>query len=143
MDGTMAKTNIDRFDELSAAIVAFLYDRFPAREYVSPEIAGLSVPEYGPYDPETGGNKIISGEIDPETPFFGSTLSWLAEAEVLSAKDNRHFSNTYTLTASTMKCLRRYSQGDGGETFGVMLSESVRNGDKEAAAAILNQALTT
>lgn len=138
----MAKTNIERFDEMSAAILAFLYDRFPSREYISPEIAGLSVPEYGPYDPETGGNKIISGGIDPETPFFDSTLSWLAEAGVLSTKENRHVSNTYTLSASTMKCLRRSPQGEGSETFGSMLSESVKGGDKEAASAVLNQVLT-
>ena len=141
MDRTMAKTNIERFDEMSAAILAFLYEHFPRSEYLSPEVAGLTVVEYGPYDPDTGGNKVISGEVDPETPFFDSTISWLVEAGVLTMRENRHFSNTYTLTASTLKLLRRITNGESGETFGSRLSEAVKAGNKEASATILNHAL--
>lgn len=135
----MAKTNIERFDEMSAAILAFLYDRFPSSEAVSPAVAGLSVVEYGPYDPEIRAYRVVSGERDPETEFFNSTLSWLTRAEIVDITPGGNRSDKYTLTAKTLKALR---QASGGSTFGSKLSEAVKADDMEAAAVILGRALT-
>ena len=54
MDRTMAKTNIERFDEMSADILAHLYEAFPVHTGVSPRTAGLAEVEILDYDPVTG-----------------------------------------------------------------------------------------
>ncbi|QLG93538.1 hypothetical protein HZF02_16925 [Pseudomonas yamanorum] len=139
----MAKTNIERFDEMSADILAFLYDRFPIPEYVSPKVAGLSVVVYGDYDPVAGSTEVISGEIDPETELFKSTLAWLVHAGFIHEKKSQHFSSQYFLTASGLQALKHVPKPTlGSETLGEKLSAATKAGTKTAASEILNQALS-
>lgn len=139
----MAKTNIERFDEMSADILAFLYDRFPIPEYVSPEVAGLSVIVYGEYDTENGGAKVISGERDPETELFESTLAWLVHSGFIDEKRPQHFSSQYFLTAYGLQALKHVPKPTlGSETLGEKLSAATKAGTKTAASEILNQALS-
>lgn len=139
----MAKTNIERFDEISADILAFLYNRFPIPEYVSPKISGLSVIVYGEYDTENGGAEIISGEIDPETELFDSTLAWLVHAGFIHEKPTRYCSSQYFLTAYGLQALKHVPKPAlGSETLGEKLSAATKAGTKTAASEILNQTLS-
>ena len=143
MARAMAKTNIERFDEMSADILAFLYDRFPIPEYVSPEVAGFSVIVYGDYDHDAGAAVVISGEIDPETDLFKSTLAWLVHSGFIHEKRSQHFSSQYFLTAYGLQALKHVPKPTlGTETLGEKLSAATKAGTKTAASEILNQALS-
>lgn len=143
MARAMAKTNIERFDEMSADILAFLYDRFPIPECVSPQVAGLSVIVYGDYDPVAGSAEVISGEIDPETELFKATLAWLVHAGFIHEKKSQYFSSQYFLTASGLQALKHVPKPTlGSETLGEKLSAATKAGTKTAASEILNQALS-
>lgn len=139
----MAKTNIERFDEISADILAFLYDNFPIHKSVSPEVAGLSVVKRGEYDPRTGQAEIISGEIDPETQFFYSTLEWLAQAGFISLKPSNGGIRKYVLTTYGLQALKHVPKPSlGTETLGEKLSAATKSGARHAASEALNQALS-
>ncbi|WP_147466149.1 hypothetical protein [Pseudomonas syringae] len=139
----MANTNIGRFDEISADILAFLYERFPIPEYISPAVAGLSVIVYGDYDPVSGLHKNMSGEIDPETELFNSTLAWLVHAGFIHEKGSQHFSSRYFLTPQGLQALKHVPKPAlGAETLGEKLSVATKAGAKSAASELLNQALS-
>lgn len=141
MDGTMAKTNIERFDEMSADILAFLYENFPIPSSVSPEVAGLSVVKYLEYDPVSG-SAVTEGERDPETEFFDATLTWLVQAGFISnraAPVNRY---VYVLTPYGLQALKHVLKPSlGTETLGEKLSAATKSGAKTVASELLNQAL--
>ncbi|MFJ3153551.1 hypothetical protein ACIPIX_05330 [Pseudomonas protegens] len=139
----MAKTNIERFDEMSADILAFLYDSFPIHKRVSPEVAGLSVVKYGEYDPDKGLAEKVSGEEDPETEFFYSTLEWLAEAGFITPKPSRGGPRRYVLTSFGLQALKHVPKPTlGTETLGEKLSTATKSGARHAASEALNQALS-
>lgn len=139
----MAKTNIERFDEMSADILAFLYDNFPIHKSVSPEIVGLRVIKYSEYDTTTGQREIISGEVDPETQFFYSTLEWLVESGFTSIKPSSNSKRKYVLTAYGLQALKHAPKPSlGAETLGEKLSAATKAGTKTVASEILNQALS-
>lgn len=143
MNRAMAKTNIERFDEMSADILAFLYDNFPIHKSISPEIAGLSVFKRGEYNPLTGQTENNSGEVDPETQFFYSTVEWLAEAGFVSLKPSRGGTRKYVLTAYGLQALKHVPKPSlGTETLGEKLSAATKAGTKTVASEILNQALS-
>ncbi|HDS1693815.1 TPA: hypothetical protein QEM72_004399 [Pseudomonas putida] len=138
----MAKTNIERFDEMSADILAFLYENFPIPASVSPEVAGLTVVKCLEYDPVSGGS-VTEGERDPETEFFDATLAWLVQAEFIAKKAapvNRH---VYVLTPYGLQALKHVPKPSlGAETLGEKLSIATKSGAKSVASEILNQALS-
>ncbi|WP_230139211.1 hypothetical protein [Pseudomonas sp. Bi130] len=139
----MAKTNIERFDEMSADILAFLYDNFPIHKSVSPEVTGLSVVTCGEYDPETGQSERVSGQVDPETQFFYSTLEWLAQAGFISLKPSSGGPRRYVLTAFGLQALKHVPKPTlGTETLGEKLSTATKSGARHVASEALNQALS-
>ena len=139
----MAKTNIERFDEMSACILAFLYDGFPIPEVVEPDVAGLSVIRYGAYDPDEGGRQVTSGERDPETEFFNATLEWLVQAGFILKKNAPVNRQVYVLTPYGLQALKHVPKPSlGTETLGEKLSVATKAGTKHAASEILNQALS-
>jgi hypothetical protein len=141
-DGTMAKTNIERFDEMSADILAFLYDGFPIPSDVSPEVAGLTTVKYLDHDPVTEVSTTI-GEHDPETEFFNSTLEWLVQSGFISKRSAPVNRQVYVLTPSGLQSLKHVPKPSlGAETLGEKLSAATKAGTKHAASEILNQALS-
>ncbi|KJH75612.1 hypothetical protein [Pseudomonas sp. ES3-33] len=138
----MVKTNIERFDEMSAGILAHLYQSFPVHTGVSPRIAGLTEAETLSYDPveETA---VTSGERDPETEFFEATLAWLVQSGFVQRKDKGHFYCTYVLTSLGLQALKHVPKPSlGSETLGEKLSTATKTGAKEMAKEALNQALS-
>ncbi|QHF28563.1 hypothetical protein [Pseudomonas sp. R32] len=138
----MAKTNIERFDEMSADILAFLYERFPIPSSVGPDVAGLSVVKYLEYDPISGG-AVTEGERDPETEFFEATLAWLVHAGFITNKAAPVNIFVYVLTPYGLQALKHVPKPSlGTETLGEKLSEATKSGAKTVASEVLNQALS-
>lgn len=141
-DGAMEKTNIERFDEMSANILAFLYEKFPIPASVSPEVAGLTVVKYLKYDPISDGS-VTEGERDPETEFFEATLAWLVHAGFISCQAAPVNRRVYVLTPYGLQALKHVPKPSlGTETLGEKLSAATKAGTKTVASEILNQALS-
>ena len=139
----MAKTNIERFDEMSADILAFLYDSFPIPKTISPEVSGLSMIKYGEYDPFESVAKVISGEVDPETEFFNSTLDWLVHSGFIRKRTVLVDNHAYVLTSFGLQSLKHVPKPSiGTETLGEKLSSATKAGAKEMAVEAMNQALS-
>lgn len=137
----MAKTNIERFDEISAGILAHLYSSFPVPASVNPGVAGLTERKVLSYDPLSETVE-ATGEVDPETPFFESTLEWLVLAGFVSKKAVPVNHYVYVLTASGLQALKHVPQPSlGSETLGDKLATATKAGAKEVASSTLNQAL--
>ncbi len=142
MARAMAKTNIERFDEMSADILAFLYEGFPIPSSVSPQVAGLTVLTYLEYDPTTE-NSVTEGERDPETEFFDATLEWLVHAGFIAKRAAPVNRQVYVLTPYGLQALKHVPKPSlGTETLGQKLSAATKAGTKSAASEILNQALS-
>ncbi|UVE47723.1 hypothetical protein KS461_10750 [Pseudomonas chlororaphis] len=138
----MAKTNIERFDEMSADILAFLYESFPIPSSVSPEVAGLSVVKYLEYDPVSG-SAVTEGERDPETEFFDATLTWLVQAGFIATSPSSGGPRRYVLTSFGLQALKHVPKPTlGTETLGEKLSAATKSGARHAASEALNQALS-
>ncbi|MBK5530449.1 hypothetical protein JFT91_22365 [Pseudomonas sp. TH08] len=101
----MAKTNIERFDEMSADILAFLYESFPIPSDVSPQVAGLTVLKYLEYDPDIE-DAVTEGARDPETEFFDATLEWLVHAGFIAKKAAPVNRKVYVLTPYGLQALK-------------------------------------
>lgn len=138
----MAKTNIERFDEISASVLAHLYENFPIATEVHPTVAGLSVLKVLSYDP-VNEESVTEGALDPETQFFDSTLEWLVASGFVSQANSRFSPALYTLTSYGLQSLKHVAQpAISSETLGDRLSAAARGGLKEATSTVLNQALT-
>lgn len=138
----MTKTNIERFDEITAAILVRLYENFPIPVSIGPKDAGLSVLTVISYDPVTEECE-MEGDLDPETPFFDATVEWLVEAGFIATKDSRFGDPTYYLTAVGLQSLKHVPQpAINSETLGDRLASAAKSGVKGAASHLLNQALS-
>lgn len=138
----MAKTNIERFDEIGADILAFLYESFPIPSNVGPEVAGLTSIKYLEYNPVTE-DAVTEGERDPETEFFEATLEWLVQSGFISKRPAAVNRQVYVLTPYGLQALKHVPKPSlGSETLGEKLSAAAKAGTKSAASEILNQALS-
>ncbi|WP_157829266.1 hypothetical protein [Pseudomonas monteilii] len=138
----MAKTNIERFDEISADILAHLYQAFPIPTAVTPSVAGLTELKVLNQDPVSEAS-VNSGERDPETEFFDASLAWLAHSGFILKKDGGHFRATYVLTAYGLQALKHVPTPSlGSETLGEKLSSAARSGATGAAKEAMNQAVS-
>lgn len=138
----MEKTNIERFDEISADILAHLYEAFPVHTSVTPKVSGLEEILDQDYDPVEGAST-STGSRDQETDFFEATLDWLVQSGFVSRKDNIPFSGVYVLTSLGLQALKHVPQPSlGSETLGEKLTAATKSGAKEIAKEALNQALS-
>ncbi|MGF6202701.1 hypothetical protein [Pseudomonas laurylsulfatiphila] len=138
----MAKTNIERFDEMSADILAHLYEAFPIPVGVGPRVVDLTEEVVLDYDPVSE-SWVTAGERDAETEFFEATLEWLALSGFISKKSAPVNRPVYTLTAYGLQALKHVPRPElGSETLGEKLSSATKNGAGEIAKEALNQALS-
>lgn len=138
----MAKTNIERFDEISANILGHLYLAFPIPTAVTPKAAGLTELEVLSYDPVSEVSATC-GERDPETEFFEASLAWLAHSGFIRKKDGGHFQSTYVLTSYGLQALKHVPAPSlGSETLGDRLSTAAKSGATGAAKEAMNQAIS-
>ncbi len=138
----MAKTNIERFDEISADILAHLYQAFPIPTAVTPKVAKLTELEVLSYDPVSE-DSVTRGERDQETEFFEASLAWLAHSGFILKKDGGHFQSTYVLTSYGLQALKHVPTPSlGSETLGDRLSTAAKNGATGAAKETMNQVIS-
>lgn len=142
MNRAVAKTNIERFDEMSADILAHLYNSFPIPVGVSPEVSGLTVIKYLSFNPVSEEGK-TEGEHDPETEFFDASLNWLVHSGFVWSNPRPFGGTTYSLTAYGLQALKHVPRPElGNETLGEKLSSATKSGAGEIAKETLNQALS-
>ncbi|WP_321837841.1 hypothetical protein [Pseudomonas kulmbachensis] len=138
----MAKTNIERFDEMSASILAFLYDSFPIPKQLSPAVAGLTEEIILSRDTENGGVE-VEGERDPETEFFESSVEWLVQSGFISKKAVDSYGYSYCLTPYGLQALKHVPLPSiSSETLGEQLSNVAKEGFKSTASTVMSQVVT-
>ncbi|MNJ50203.1 hypothetical protein D3C77_454660 [compost metagenome] len=134
----MGKTNIDRFDEITALILSTLYSRFPEPVFLSPTELGLS--EEVPSRDATGG-VIYSSEWKELSNFIDHSAYWLAEEGYLSQRPGR-FSSRYTLSAAGLKSMKHVDQPEiGNDTLGEKLKKASSEGAKATTSKLVDQFL--
>lgn len=138
----MAKTNIERFDEISADILAHLYQAFPIPTFVTPKVAGLTELEVLSHD-HVNETSITRGARDPETEFFNASLDWLTKSGFILKKEGHSIHATYVLTASGLQALKHVPVPSlGSETLGDKLSSAAKNSATGAAREVINQVIS-
>ncbi|PZP26452.1 hypothetical protein [Pseudomonas kuykendallii] len=134
----MADTNIDRFDRLTGAVFARLYEAFPVG--VDLDVMDFSkVISPGEEYEEVACYAINQGE------FFNSAVVWLRDAGFITFGDTTlDNSMVYQcrLTAKALQVLKSTPESIGGETLGGRLGEAVKQGTMGALKTVANEALS-
>lgn len=133
----MADTNIDRFDRLTGAVFAKLYESFPMG-------VDLDVMEFS--NVISSGKEyeeVISQALD-QGEFFNSAVVWLRDAGFITF-DRTTLDNSMAyqcrLTAKALQVLKSTPESIGGETLGGLLSDAVKQGTMGSLKAVANEAL--
>lgn len=138
----MAKTNIERFDEISADILAHLYQAFPVPISVTPKVSGLTEQKVTSYDPVSE-IAVTSGARDPETEFFQETLAWLAMSGFILRRNHHGIQAEYVLTSHGLQTLKHVPKPSlGNETLGDKLSTAAKSGAAGAAKEVMTQVIS-
>jgi len=134
----MEKSNIERFDEITALILSTLYSRFPEPVLLDPKELGLSDEE--PTRDVTGGVIYTSGWREL-SDFIEHSAYWLAEEGYLSQRAGR-FSSRYTLSAAGLKSMKHVDQPEiGSDTLGEKLKKASSDGTKATTSKLVDQFL--
>lgn len=139
MSKSMEKTNIERFDEITALILSTLYSRFPEPVLLGPKELGLSDEEP---TIDAAGCVIFTSDWRELSDFIGHSAYWLAEEGYLSQRSGR-FSSRYTLSAAGLKSMKHVDQPEiGSDTLGEKLQRASSEGAKAATSKLVDQFLT-
>lgn len=124
-------SNIERFNELTARILADLYQAFPV-----PRTLGADC-----YGPEPSAN--CQGKEDEDSEFFAATVHWLTDSGYLRIGKNDHlvFWDT-VLTPKGLEALCVTPRSLQGEApLGERLSEALKSGSKSLLAETIKAVL--
>lgn len=130
-------TNIDRFDRLTGAVFAKLYESFPIA-------VDLCAMEFSKVISSNQEHDELLGQIFNQDEFFSSTVVWLRDAGFITfsmtSLDN---SEAYQcrLTAQALQVLKSTPQSIGGETLGGQLGDAIKQGTMGALKTVANEAL--
>jgi len=133
----MADTNIDRFDRLTGAVFAKLYESFPMG-------VDLDVMEFSNViSPGKEYEEVVSQALDQDE-FFNSAVVWLRDAGFITF-DRTTLDNSMAyqcrLTAKALQVLKSTPESIGGETLGSCLSDAIKQGTMESLKTVANEAL--
>ncbi|WP_434676209.1 hypothetical protein [Pseudomonas sp. D3-10] len=132
----MEKTNIERFDEVAAQILAALYEKFPQPTHIDPNVIGAldETPTRN-----TVGAVFYSKEWEDLRDFSNDTAKWLAEEGYLSERPGRHYSK-YTLSAIGLKSLKHVDQPElGSDTLGDKIKKASADGVRATTSKLVEQ----
>ena len=134
MTGNMARSNIERFDEITAQTLAKLYENFPVPIALTVGQFGVEITEENWDDPQA-----LS-----DAEFVVSTHRWLCDAGYINLGDVRPPIGVFdaVLTAKGLEVLKAIPGSIGGQTIGDRLIEGVKAGGKEIAKEALKEALS-
>jgi len=134
----MEKTNIERFDEVTAKILAALYETFPEPCYI--DINALGMTEEQPTRNEIG-EELHTDEWHSLDRFAQNAAKWLAEEGYLSSRSSG-FYGRYTLSAAGLKSMKHVDQPEiGSATLGDKLKTASAEGTKAATSKLVDQFL--
>ncbi|MEN8639603.1 hypothetical protein [Pseudomonas sichuanensis] len=134
----MEKTNIERFDEVTAMILSALYAKFPEPVQIHPDLFGIpkGAPTVGPF-----GGVSYGAEWTELRAFAINTARWLAEEGYLSERPGQHYSR-YTLSAAGLKSLKHVDQPEiGSDTLGEKLKKASTEGARATTSKLVDQFL--
>jgi hypothetical protein len=134
----MDKTNIERFDEVTAKILAALYATFPEPTYI--DINALGMTDEVPTRNELG-EVLYTDEWNSLDQFAQSSAKWLAEEGYLSARSSG-FYGRYTLSAAGLKSMKHVDQPEiGSTTLGEKIRAASSEGARSATSKLVDQFL--
>mgnify|MGYP003600085909 CR=1 FL=1 len=134
----MAKTNIERFDEVTAKILAALYETFPEPSYV--DIRELGMSDEQPTRNESG-QVFYSDEWNDLNRFAQNSAKWLAEEGYLSSRASGIYPR-YTLSAAGLKSMRHVDQPEiGSTTLGDQIKKASSEGARATTSKLVDQFL--
>ncbi len=134
----MTKSNIERFDEVTAKILTALYETFPEPSYIDIKTLGMS--DEQPIRNELGG-EIYSDEWNNLDRFAQNSAKWLAEEGYLSARSNGFYSR-YTLSAAGLKSMKHVAQPEiGSITLGDQIKKASSEGARATTSKLVDQFL--
>lgn len=134
----MDKTNIERFDEVTAKILAALYETFPEPCYI--DINALGMTNELPTRNEIG-EVLHTDEWHNLDRFAQNSAKWLAEEGYLSARTSG-FYGRYTLSAAGLKSMKHVDQPEiGSTTLGEKMKTASSEGGRAAISKLVDQFL--
>jgi hypothetical protein len=134
----MEQTNIERFDLVTAKILASLYAVFPEPSGLSPEFLGMIANTFTQNDL---GEIMYSDEWRDLDRFIHYTARWLAEEGYLSNRTSPQGS-LYTLSAVGLKSMKQVAQPEiGSETIGEKIKKASADGATAATSKLVDQFL--
>jgi len=132
-------TNMERFDLLTGAVFAQLYESFPEPVLLDPyNYLKQIAPEDQDIDTQ---RELRSGAVE----FFGYTIDWLAQTGYLthSTPIRRDFSiyEKCVLTAKGLEVLKALPDSITGKTLGSQLQEAAKAGLIDSMKSLTGKAL--
>lgn len=133
----MADTNIDRFDRLTGAVFARLYESFPVG-------IDLDVMEFSNLISPGKEYEEVVPKVFDQGEFFNSAVVWLRDAGFITF-DGTTLDNSMAyqcrLTAKALQILKSTPESIGGETLGGRLGDAVKQGTMGSLKTVANEAL--
>lgn len=134
----MDKSNIERFDEVTAKILAALYETFPEPIYI--DINALGMTDELPTRDEAG-RVLRTEEWQSLDQFAQNSAKWLAEEGYLSSRPSGFYCR-YTLSAAGLKSMKYVDQPEiGSTTLGEKLKSASSVGARTATSKLVDQFL--
>lgn len=137
LGAAMADTNIDRFDRLTGAVFARLYESFPVG-------VDLDVMEFSKVISPGEEYEEVLGQALNQGEFFNSAVVWLQDAGFITfsiASLDNSMAYQCRLTAKALQVLKSTPESIGGETLGGRLGDAVKQGTMGALKTVANEAL--
>lgn len=134
----MADTNIDRFDRLTGAVFARLYESFP----VGVDLDAMKFSAV--ISPEQGYEAALDQALNLGD-FFNATIVWLQDAGFItfvSTSLDNSVAYQCRLTAKGLQVLKSIPDSLTGETLGGRLGDAVQQGTMAGLQTVANEALS-
>lgn len=139
----MPTSNIDKFNEVTGKVLAYLYMNFPIPMVLTPSTLGIEEAPTGIYDPFSG---TAIGEVPRSNDeiFFFHSINWLIATGYISA--NRYTASTQfgqsVLTAKGLEVLKAIPSSLTNSSFGQQLQEAANAGMLDTIKGLTNEVLS-
>lgn len=139
----MSAHNIEKFNEITGQVLAYLYVSFPVPVDLSPASIGIDEAPEGKYEPTSG--LVAGGKPKTEEElFFGHSVAWLIATGYLSA--DRLLSGVFfrqaILTAKGLEVLKATPASLSSSSFGEQLQTAAKDGMLDTIKSLTNEALS-
>lgn len=145
----MAAANIDRFNEVTGAVFAHLYQSFPTPTDVGSAVIGISTPDFVTTDRvneiQYGGFDSLTLDEQQKVAFLFDTAMWLAKAGFIRFESKGRYELHYvTLTLEGLDLLQAIPKSLG-PSLGDQLVDAAKSGVtgklKELTSELISKAV--